>query len=272
MPTTPQPLDEALGNFVAMTAKSTVAVVIPMFGYWNDVPDNPINGEVLATVLRRVYSHIHQLVFIFVADPKHIEHDPSDPESVGNILLSRAQAGNVMNVSVSRDAPYGEYVHEGLMAALEDTKAQFVVFLNPWTLLQDGCLDVLVDRANYGDNAKVISGFDMRAFTEPENFDKFKTITPSEQYDVSLNFLGMPRFAAEMLTLGGFKTHNFVERDIWQQMSNKGFTVITSQRIPIFPFDFPWAQFERAADFAEDKQKFSTMWQFDPGYTYGKEN
>lgn len=271
MPSTPQPLDETLENFVAITAKSQVAVVVPLYGYWADVVDNPVNGEVLSAVLRRAYSHLHQLVFIFVAEPKRIEHNPEDPESVGNILISRATAGNVLNVSVHEGASYGEYVNEGFIAAKEETKAQFIIFLNPWVLLQDGGLDVLVDRVNYGDNAKVVSGFDIRSLTDPEHFDRFRPSTPIEQYDISLNFLGMPRFVADMLDLSGFKTHNFVERDIWQQMSAKGFTVIASQRIPIFPFDFPWSSFERDTDFLEDKQKFNDVWHFDPGYTYGEE-
>lgn len=268
MTSTTQPLEAALENFVALTAKSQVAVVIPLYGYWADVKDNPVNGEVLSAVLRRVYSNIHHLVFIFVAEPKRIEHNPDDPESVGNILISRATAGNVMHVSVPEGASYGEYVNEGFLAARDETKAQFIIFVNPSVLLQDGAIDVLVDRVNYGDNAKVVSGFDIRRMTDPEHFDTFRATIPTEQYDVSLNFLGMPRFVADMLDLSGFKTHRFVERDIWQQMSAKGFNVITTQRIPIFPFDFPWSSFEREDDFMEDKARFSEIWRFDAGYTW----
>lgn len=266
------PLDAALGNFVQMTAKSTVAVVVPLYGYWNDIPDNPVNGEVLSAVLRRVYSHVHHLIFIFVANPQTIEHKEGDAESVGNILISKAQGGNVLNIAVPRDASYSEYITEGLTAALEDTKAQFMIVINPWVLIQEGAIDVMVDRANFGDNAKIISGFDIRSAIEPENFDQFKASFPKEEFDLSLNFLGMPRFAAEMLHLDhAFKTHRFVERDMWQRMSAANFDVITSQRIPIFPFDFPWGDYETRDMISMDEATFVKKWNFNPGFKYGEE-
>lgn len=270
MPTSsPQPLEEALGNFVAMTAKSTIAVVIPLYGYWNDIPDNPVNGEVLSAVLQRVYSHVHQLILIFVANPESIEHTPTNPESVANILMAKNMGGNVLNISVPRTASYGEYVTEGMVAALEETKAQFIVVINPWVLIQDGCVDVVVDRANYGDNAKIVSGFDMRAIAQPETFDSYKPTQPIEEWNLSFNFLGMPRYIAEMLTLDHrFKTHLFLERDMWQQMSSKGFGVIASQRVPIFPFDFPWASYEALENFQEDEKTFEVKWGFNPGMKY----
>lgn len=270
MGTSPQvPLEVALGNFMQITAKSTVAVVVPLYGYWNDIPDNPVNGEVLNAVLRRLYSHLHQILFVFVAHPQSIDHNEKDPESVGNILLSKAQAGNVLNVSVKRDASYAEYVEEGIHAALQETRASFIIVINPWVLIQEGSIDVIVDRANFGDNAKIISGFDMRSVIEPENFDTYKTTMPIEQFDVSLNFLGMARFAAEMLVLDPeFKTHKFLERDIWQQMSTKGFDVISSQRLPIFPFDFPWNEHESKGDFKSDEDHFARKWGFNAGMTY----
>lgn len=269
---TEAPLETAMGNFMSITAKSTVAVVIPLYGYWNDVKDNPVNGEVLQAVLKRVYSNVHHLLLIFVAHPQSIEHDPANPDSVGNILVSRAQAGNVLNVAVKRDASYAQYIDEGIDAALNDTNASFVIVINPWVMIQEGCIDVIIDRANFGDNAKVISGFNMRPLLEerPEEFESFKTITPQEQLDISLNFLGMPRFAAEMLLPidTEYRTHKFVERDIWQRMMSSGFDVITSQRIPIFPFDFPWTAYELKEEFQLDTEHFEKKWGFNPGFTY----
>jgi hypothetical protein len=267
------PLDTALGNFMAMTPKSTVAVIVPMYGYWNDIKDNPVNGEVLATVLKRIYSNnVHYLYFIFVAHPQSIEHTPNDPNSVGGILIKKVAGGNVINVAVKRDATYAEYVSEGLATALEETKAQYITIFNPWTLIQDGSFDVLVDRANYGDNAKIISGFDMRTLLTPEQlpeFDTFKTTMPREEYDISFNFCGMPRYVAEMLNIDTeYTTHQFVERDLWQQMHNKGFDVISTQRVPIYPFDFPWSWYETEPDFDADLAHFSRKWGFNPGLTY----
>jgi hypothetical protein len=260
------PNESALGNFMSITAKSTVAVVIPLYGFWNDIKDNPVNGEVLGSVIGRVYSQVHHLIYIFVAHPQTIENDPLNPESVHNILLSKAVGGNVLNVAVERDAPYADYVQEGITAALEDTKAQFIVVFNPWVLIQEDSIDVIVDRANYGDKAKIVSGFDMRSLIEPEGFASYKNTQPIEQWDLNLDLLCMPRFIAEMLTLDPeFKTHAFLERDMWQQIVTKGFDVISSQRIPIFPFDFPWTNYETRQDFAADEVRFQRKWHFNPG-------
>lgn len=271
--TAEKPLESAIGNFMAVTAKSTVAVVIPLYGYWNDVKDNPVNGEVLNAVLKRVYSNVHHLYLIFVANPSTLDHEQGNPDSVGNILLSKVQAGNVLNVAVKRDATYAQYIEEGIDAALNDTNASFVVVLNPWVILQDGSIDVIVDRANFGDNAKVISGFDVRNAIEPENFDTYKTTMPKEEYDLSFNFLGMPRFIAEMLTVDPeIQTHAFLERDTWQRVVSKGFGVITSERIPIFPFDFPWSAYETKEQFQVDEDIFQKKWGFNPGIKYDEQN
>ena len=269
MDTAPAPLESALGNFMQITAKSTVAIIIPLFGYWNDVPDNPVNGEVLAAVMSRIFpkkgpASIHHLILVFVAHPQSIPHDPKDKNSVGNILLSYAAGGNVLNVSVERDATYGDYIREGMDAAVNTTNASFFIVFNPWVLIQQGAIDVLIDRANFGDNAKIISGFDVRSVISPEAFDVYKTSMPTEEWDLSLNFLGMPRFVAEMLKLDPeFKTHKFLERDIWQRMFSTGFDVITSQRLPIFPFDFPWTNYETKEQFDADRQHFIKKWGFD---------
>lgn len=259
-------LDQSLDRFVKTTAKTTVAVVVPLYGYWNDVPENPVNGEVLAAVMRRIYSNIHHLILIFVAHPQTIPHDDNDPESVAAILLAKSQGGNVLNIPVGRDATYAEYVSEGIHAALNDTKASFVIVVNPWVMVQEGALDVLIERANFGDEAKIVSGFDVRTLTEPESFDNFSSATPKEELDLSLDFLCVPRYALEMMTIDPvFQTHKFLERDLWQQIFARGFAVITSQRIPIFPFDFPWTSYETRPQFEADRSHFSSKWHFDPG-------
>lgn len=265
----PAPLDQALGNFMQITAKSTVAVVIPLYGYWNDIENNPVNGEVLNAVLRRIYSNVHHLYFVFVAHPQTIEHDPQNPDSVGNIILGKVAGGNVLNIAVPRRATYSQYIREGIGAALEQTNAKYVIVFNPWVLIQDGALDVLVDRANYGDDAKIISGFNLHSAVQPEAFDTFKTTVPREEYDLSCNFMGMPRYAAEMLNLETpYETHAFLERDLWQQMASKGFGVITSQRVPIFSFDFPWSSYESHESFLADQERFSKKWGFNAGLVY----
>jgi hypothetical protein len=262
-------LDETIKDFMSVTAKSTIAVIIPLYGFWGDIPDNPINGDVLKVALDRLYSNVHHLYLIFVGNPQTIPSDMSDPSSVANILLSKSKMGNVQNIPVPRNATYNEYVKEGMDFAIHETNAQFMVVFNPWTMIQEHSLDMIVDRANRADEAKVISGYDVRSILEPENFDVYRNNMPNEEFDFSFNFVAMPRFMAEMISVDvNYKTHVFAQRDIWQQVAQQGFAVISTQKIPIFPFDFPWKDYETKEQFNEDGETFRKKWGFNPGITY----
>lgn len=263
------PLDKTIKDFMTVTAKSKVAVVVPLYGFWGDIPDNPVNGEVLKVALNRLYSNVHHLYIIFVAHPNSMPNDLKDPNSVANILLGRSKMGNTKNIPVKRDASYTEYVNEGIMCAIEETDAQFIVVFNPWVMLQENALDILVDRCNRADEAKVVSGYDIRSLVEAENFNQYINHTPNEERDFSFNFVAMPRFLAEGLTFDpNYITHVFLQRDIWQQVAQKSFEAIASQRIPIFPFDFPWNDYEKKEDFDVDEQYFIKKWGFNPGLRY----
>lgn len=262
-------VSKALDTFIGITAKSSVAVIIPLFGFSKDIPENPVNGEVLAVTLPRLYSNIHHLYLIFVANPDSLPNESSDPHSVSNILVGQTKAGNTKFIPVDRSANYGQYIKEGVDFAINDTKAQFVVVFNPWVMIQDGAIDQLIDRANRADDAKVISGLDLRSIIDPENFDNFKSNAPLEEQDLSFDFMVIPRYLAEMITIDSdYRTHVFMQRDLWQQISGKSFYAVTSERIPIFPFDFPWGDYESRTEFEYDRQKFSNKWRFDPGLVY----
>lgn len=264
-----QSLDKTLENFMSVTAKSAVAVIVPLYGFWSDIPDNPVNGQVLQMALSRLYSNVHHLYIIFVAHPQSIPNNLNDPSSVANILLAKSKMGNTKNIPVKRNASYTEYIREGIDYAVTETNAQFIVVFNPWVMIQEGALDVLVDRCNRADDAKVISGFDLRTLIGPEEFDAYRNYTPSEEWDFSFNFVAMPRYIAEMIILDAeYQTHVFLERDIWQQIAQKSFVLVASQRIPIFPFDFPWKNYETRQTFEADKQHFISKWTFDPGLIY----
>lgn len=264
-----KPLDETLQEFMGVTAKSTVAVVVPLYGFWGDIPDNPADGEVLRLCLGRLYSNVHHLYIIFVAHPESLPNEAGNPNSVTNILIGRSKMGNVKNIPVPRDATYVEHVVEGIDAAIHETNAQFIMVFNPWTMIQEGAVDVLIDRCNRADDAKVVSGFDLRSVIEPENLDSYKNTMPSEEYDISFNFLAMPRFVAEMINFDpDYLTHALMERDIAQQVTRMGYAVIASQRIPIFPLDFPWNDYEQKGEFEADRAHFTAKWQFDPGILY----
>jgi hypothetical protein len=262
-------LDNTINDFMTLTGKSKVAVVVPLYGFWDDIKNNPVNGEVLKVALSRLYSSAHQLYNIFVANPTSISQDLKNPNSIANILLSRSKHGNAVNLPVKRTTTYPEYIIEGVEYALKETDAQFIVVFNPWVMIQENGLDILIDRCNRADDAKVISGFDLRTVVEAENFDLYKANIPAEERDLSFDFLAMPRFVAEMIEIDpNYKTHSFLQRDVWQQVMQKSFEAVASQRVPIFPFNFPWNKYETKEIFDADQVYFNSKWRFDPGINF----
>lgn len=253
-----------LDKFMTVTGKNSVAVIVPLYGYWSNIKNNPlIKEKVLSFVMKRIESSTHQLYIIFVADPKRIPSDVKDPTSVANVLLSMSQAGNVKTIPVSDDATYPQYIQAGMDAALNETQAQFIAVFNPWVMIQDNAIDIIVDRSNRGDEAKIISGFDFRSLVEPEAFDTVKINIPTEEWNLSLNFLCMPRFMAEMISIDtNYQTHQYLERDIWQSVFSKGYAVVASQRVPIFPFDFDWNKYETDEQKQTDRAYFGKKWGF----------
>lgn len=254
------PLETTLDNFMTVTAKSKVAVIVPLYGYWRDDEQAQLTPEVLKVVLDRIYSSVHQIYMIYTAEPERI------PQNIANILLGRVKGGNAKGIKISKGGSYGEYVREGMDYALEETEAQYILIVNPWVMIQQGGIDTLIDRLNHGDDAKIISGYDLRNFLDPERFEEFKAQIPKEERDITFNLAGMTRQIAEMITLDeNFHTHKYVERDLWQSMYTKGFEVITSQRIPIFSFEVDWKLYEPEDLVGQDKSHFLEKWGFDPG-------
>ncbi len=265
MNTAPTQLDNKLREFINKTAKSKVAVVIPMYGYWKDAPSDQLNHLTIKLTLDRLYSSVHQLYIVFVSEA------PRLPDEVASLLVARAHGGNTSGVLIKkRGATYADYLREGIKVALETTDAQFIVNLNPWVLLQHNALDILIDRVNT-DDAQIACGFDVRGAIEPKSFDNQSFTFPKEIRDLSFDFVGMRRSTAETIVLDdNYRTHGFLARDLWQRCFVKGFESITTQRVPIFPFDVDWKEFETSGEHEADKQYFVNKWKYDPSIEYGK--
>lgn len=256
------PLNRTLDDYIARTVKSRVAVIVPLFGYWQDAPSDQLNAETLRLTLERVYSSVHHLYFIFVGDVSRM------PSNVGNIIEKYHKAGNCFGVAMKRKDTYADYIREGFKVALSETTAEFVVNLNPWLLFQHNGLDILIDRVNQED-VKIVSGFDLRGVIDPALFEKHAYQLPAESRDLSLDFIGMKRLTAEMIQLDEtYRTHYFLARDIWQSLFHKGFEAIVSQRVPIFTFDVDWKELESSVDFESDRSYFITKNRFDPDLKY----
>jgi hypothetical protein len=256
------PLDKTLNDYIARTTKSRIAVIVPLFGYWKDASSDQLNAETLKLSLDRVYSSVHQIYIIFVGDISRMTAE------VGNVLAKYQKAGNCRGVSMKRKDTYSDYIREGFRVALQETDAGFVVNLNPWLLFQHNGLDILIDRINQ-DDIKIVSGFDLRGIIDPSLFNKYQYQIPQETREINLDFVGMKRLTAEMITLDeNYKTHIFLARDMWQSLFAKGFEAVVSQRIPIFTFEVDWKELESETDFETDRQYFISKNKFDPGIKY----
>lgn len=251
---------DSLHAFINKAQKAKVAVVVPLFGYWADAPSQQLNEETLKYVLDRVYSNIHNVVLIFVAEEKRLTPD------VANLLVAKGMAGNTKGVPMAMGSKYGEYLRAGIDMALDDeVAADYVIVVNPWVMMQFNGLDILIDRINR-DDAKIVSGFDVRNVLLPEQFDVQNYNIPQETRAIDVNLFGMKRATAEIINFDEqFKTHYFIGRDAWQSIFAKGFESVITQRVPIFSFEVDWHEFETAEQYEEDRQHFTSKWHYEAG-------
>ena len=258
-PMAEEPLSQTLDKFIVATSKSKVAVIVPMFGYWNDVKDCYLDADIISATLNRVSSHAHSLYAIVVAEPERI------PQDVAQEITKKNIGGNVKGVRMPVGSTYGEYVCKGMEVAMEETDAAYFIVLNPWVIIQQNGIDTLVDRVNLDNYAPVVCGYDLRGELTPDQFVSYSANTPREKLMLNFNFIGLQRFVAEMAVLDhNFKTRVFLERDFFQTINSKGYHAISSERVPIFSFDVPWDEYVPREWYEEDKAYFEKKWGFAP--------
>lgn len=246
-------------DFIAKTSRTKVAIIIPMFGYWQDVKDSYLDEEILEASLERARSYSHNAYIILLAEPQRL------PPSAAKVINSKYIAGNARGVAMPVGSSYGDYMRKGMQVALTETDAAFFIFLNPWTVIQERGVDTLIDRINIPDNAPVICGYDMREKLTPEQFLTYKSTVPVELMMLTFNFFGMNRYIAEMCPLdGNLTTQAYLERDFFQSVASRNYTAVSSERVPIFSFDVDWRQYIPKEDYDTDAQTFLSKWKFAP--------
>jgi hypothetical protein len=250
-------LDDKLNAFVSTAGKSKVAIIVPLFGYWNTVKKNQLNSEMLKLVMDRVYTELHELYIVLVADPARV------PTSIVKAMESKSFGGNVVGISVAPGASYSDYIDEGMFYALNETKSQFIVIINPWIIIQHGAIDRIVGRVNRGDVA-FVSGYDVTGDIKQDKFDEISANSPQEFRDLDLNFTAMIRPMAEMIQFGDIKTSSYFTKDLLQYMYRKGYEAITSQVVPIYTFDINITNYEEEEEYVNDRILFIKKWGFDP--------
>jgi len=252
-------LDEKLTNFMTATNKSNIAIIIPLFGYPKPSKAKNLDEETLKIALDRAYTRAHNAYFIFVGDDKGV------PAKIRNLLAVQSQFGNCIGVNIPSDSTYPEYIAKGMECALHETNAEYIVVVNPWIVMQHGAIDTIVDRVNVGDEASVVCGYDLKEEISPEHFEDFTVLVPKEKYGISFDLLAMKRYTAETLPLdANYKTREYLEFDIGQNLFQRGTTSIISQRVPIFPFAIDFDELVGTEDKEEDKQYFISKWRFEP--------
>jgi hypothetical protein len=225
-------------DFISKTARSKVAIIIPMFGYWQDVKDGFLDEVTLDSSLERARSYVHNAYVILLGEPQRL------PVSAAKVINSKYIAGNARGVAMPVGSSYGDYVRKGMQVALTETDAQYFVFLNPWIIIQDHGIDTLIDRINIPDNAPVICGYDMREKILPDEFLAYHANVPEELRMLTFNFFGVNRYIAEMCPLDtDIKTQAYLEREFFQNVAAKGYSAVASERVPIYSLSFDWRQY-----------------------------
>lgn len=241
---------------------SKVAVVIPLYGFWKDTPTEQLTPDVLQVSMSRLLTRKHKAYFIFVGEPERID------EKTWNHVIKHIQAGNTLGCEVEAFANYSKYVTAGINKAMTETDAEYIVMFNPWNILHEDSLDVLLERINRRD-VGIASAYDVRGEVEPEFFDDYKISLPKEERDFNFNFWGFTRaVASEVRFDEGYKTHYFLPRDFWNEIGRKSNEVIVSQFIPIYSLDLDWTLLEDLADYEADKAYFTKKWGFAPEVKY----
>lgn len=258
--TTTAPL-QATGNaddFIARASRSKVAIIISMYGYWDDVKGF-LDEEVLDACLERARSYAHNAYIILLAEPQRL------PLSTAKVINSKFIAGNARGIAMPNGSSYGDYIRKGMEVALKETDAAYFLFLNPWIIIQDHGVDTMIDRINIPDNAPVICGYDMREKMTPDEFIAFKANVPEELRMLTFNFFGVNRYIAEMCPIDPtMKTQAYLERDFFQNVAQRGYSAVCSERVPIYSFAFDWRQYTPESDYIHDKQEFLSKWKFTP--------
>ena len=246
-------------DFISKTQRSKVAIIVPMFGYWQDVKDGFLDDDVLDAATHRARSYAHNYYVILLAEPQRL------PISAAKVINSKYVAGNARGIAMPNGSSYGDYLRKGVQVALTETDAKYIVFVNPWVVMQDHGVDTLIDRINIPDNAPVICGYDMRDKLTPEDFLTHKANAPEELKALTFNFFGMDRFIAEMCPIDPtLRTQAYLERDFFMAVAAKGYSSVSSEKVPIYSFSVDWRQYIPAEDYEHDKQEFLKKWRFVP--------
>lgn len=251
--------DKAPDILSTVPPDQTVAIIIPLYGYWKDLANSELNLDVLKYTLSRATSFHNKIYFLFPCEAPRLDNE------VKNYLVGKQLAGNAVGVEVEPFATYADYVNEGIEFALEETDARFLIVMNPWIAVREGGLDRMLNLLNRAD-VSACSGYDMRKKNLPDTeLDTYEFNPPQDTVGFDINFFGITRPVADMMRFDiGYRSTAFLSRDFYEEMRRNGYSLLLTEQIPFYSFPVSWKDLEDPGDFAQDKQKFNEKWRFDP--------
>ena len=251
--------NEEMSSVVSTVPKDqTIAVILPLYGFFRDLTSPELNLEVLKSVLSRLRSYNNKVYFLFPSEP------PRLPDDIKNYLLGQQLGGNAVGVEVDPFSTYSDYVNEGISFALEETDSRFLIVVNPWVAIRPGSIDTMVSLLNRPDVA-VCSGTDLRKMNiSDQEADTYVFNPPRDFTGLDINFFGLTRPVAESVKIDTqYKTVSFLSRDLYENLSRMGFPSMLTQHIPFYSFPVTWKDLEDPGDFQEDHDLFLQKWRFE---------
>jgi len=241
--------------FKTIENSETATIIVPLYCYTKDNTIKELDDMTFRMAMLKVRSYFHKIYIVFVAEKGNVN------SSIMNILMGKKLGGNCLGTEVDTLSTMGMYIEEGITFALEKTNSNYFVVFNPWNMLADDSIDMLLERANKQD-IDICSGYDVaKEKVSDIEFETYQFNPVREFQSLDTNLFGFKRSVAERMVVDiNYQTKKYLDRDLWQLLKTKGITAISSQAVKYFPFNINWEPIEGNAEVEQDKQYFIKKW------------
>jgi hypothetical protein len=235
-------------------------VIIPLYGYWADLPVEQLNYQTLQKFLEGFRFADKYVKYIFVGEKERL------PKDIMNLFITRFVDGATTFVNVPSFSVYAEYLQAGLKQALDDPSDEIMIFANPWIYLAPDTANQLADRINRSDYG-MICGWDKKEDgLTPEAFLQQSPLNSVDRIGVSRDLFGFERIVGGTISFDeNYKTPYYVLADFWGQLHTKGQESLRVGNLAYYSFDVDFSLIEPEENFEEDKSYFVKKWGFIPG-------
>jgi len=243
-------------------------VVIPLYGYWADLPVEQLNYQTLHKFLEGFHFTDKYVKYIFVGEKERL------PKDIINLFLTKFVDGATTFVNVQAFSVYAEYLGAGLKEALEDPSVHVIIFANPWIYLAPHTANQLVERVDLSDYG-IICGWDKKEDgLTPDEFLQHPLQNAVDRIGISRDLFGFGRIIGGTINFDdNYKTPYYVLADFWGQLHTKGQESLRVGNLAYYSFDVDFSLIEPEENFEEDKNYFVQKWGFEPAdITYKPRN